>query len=286
MEQRFHIDNKHIHDPLLFGDILLYQVGRLYIRDRKHEVSGAHFHGDWFELTIVTAGKGEVTTNHTSSPIESGQIYLSFPYETHQITATDSSFKYDFVAFHTADQTLHKELEDLHCLFNQPDVRLFQDEKICQLVNNCILEFCNSNPHREEILHANLTLIIHYLLRDFSERSPYDKSRFTKNEVLCLQIMNYIDSHLHSLKSLYEVAEEFNYNYTYLSGLFKKVTKTSLSDYYSDKKLNLAKQLIIESRLKISEVAAELNYANPYAFSKAFKNHFGISPKHMQLQLK
>ncbi len=286
MDQRFHFDNAHINDPLIFGDIRLYQVGRLYsLNTEGKEIGRAHFHQDWFELTIVTEGSGYVVTNDVAIPVNSGEIYLSFPYETHMIkTDNDTAFKYDFIAFNTDIPDIKNDLEQIRCLFNSPELRCFQDEKLNQLVNNCILEFCDDDQHKDLIIQSTLTLILHYLIRDFSGNTNSIRSRYEKNEILCFKIMHYIDTHLRTLTSLHQVAEEFNYNYTYLSGMFKKVAKISLSKYYNEKKLLLAKKLIVEDKMKISQVASELNYSNPYAFSKAFKKHFGISPKHMQEQ--
>ena len=69
------------------------------------------------------------------------------------------------------------------------------------------------------------------------------------------------------------------YSYGYLSALYKKTTSNTLSDYYRNKKLELAKHLVIEKKLKIGEIAEILNYSSVYAFSKAFKNKFGVSPE-------
>ncbi len=284
MNPIFCISKTALKDPLIFGDIKLYQVGRLYFKEGENdEISRAHVHDDWFELTIATGGQAYLLSNGEKNLLKSGQIYLGCPYETHEILAVPGdSFRYDLIAFHTEDPQLREKLEQIPLLLEKSEFRIFNDERIDQLVNNCILELKVEDAHRDEIICANLTLIMHYLIRDFSDMKGSSKTKPTRNEILCFQVMHYIDSHLLSLTSLHEVAEKFNYNYTYLSALFRKTANISLSDYYNEKKLSFAKQLILENKLKVSEVAEKLNYANPYAFSKAFKKHFRISPKHMQ----
>ena len=38
-------------------------------------------------------------------------------------------------------------------------------------------------------------------------------------------------------------------------------------------------QLLEENRLTVTKIAEMLNYASVYAFSKAFRKHYGLSPR-------
>ena len=66
--------------------------------------------------------------------------------------------------------------------------------------------------------------------------------------------------------------------YDYLSSLFKKTTGRTLLDYYQSSRLRVARSLVKENNLKINEIAELLNYSSVYAFSKAYKNKYGICP--------
>ena len=74
------------------------------------------------------------------------------------------------------------------------------------------------------------------------------------------------------------MAKDLNYNYIYLSRVFKKKFGKSIYSYFSDKKLDMAKQLIESSNMSITEIAANLNYSSIFVFSRVFKNKFGITP--------
>ena len=52
----------------------------------------------------------------------------------------------------------------------------------------------------------------------------------------------------------------------------------SFSDYYQTRRLDMAKLLILEKKLKINQIAETLNYSSLYSFSKAFKSKYGGSP--------
>ena len=97
---------------------------------------------------------------------------------------------------------------------------------------------------------------------------------------LCYQLMHYIDTHMYRLQSLNDLSEEFGYNYSYLSDLFRKNTGDTLSNYYRTRHLNAARLLLDEKKLRIHQIAEILGYSSLYAFSKAFKHRYGISPEH------
>ena len=87
------------------------------------------------------------------------------------------------------------------------------------------------------------------------------------------------------MTSLDELSEKFNYNYSYLSALFSRVTGKTLREYYSERRLEVARTMVLENNKKIWEIADMLNYSSAFAFSKAFAARYGISPKKMQLKL-
>ena len=91
--------------------------------------------------------------------------------------------------------------------------------------------------------------------------------------------MHYIDTHIYSMKNLYELADALGYSYGYLSGMYHSTTANTLVSYYQEKKLDVARQLLEENRLTVTKIAEMLNYASVYAFSKAFRKHYGVSPR-------
>ncbi len=81
------------------------------------------------------------------------------------------------------------------------------------------------------------------------------------------------------MKNLEELATVTDYSYGYLSALFRETTRGTLQNYFKDKKLDAARLLLIEGKMTVTEISELLNYSSVYAFSKAFKEQFGVSPK-------
>ncbi|MBE6871931.1 MAG: AraC family transcriptional regulator [Ruminococcaceae bacterium] len=275
----YHFDNSFFKAPLKFGEITLYQIGRLY-SNSKTKVD-THVHRDLYELTVVTDGCGVITTNGTPVKVSRGDIYFSFPCDTHKIESdAEKLLKYDFFAFNTENAEMREELEKIMLDYSGAERRVFCDERVSFLVGNAISEINGTGYAAPKLLECIFVQILVYSIRNFMDRAPRLLTDIvTTNDILCYRMMNYIDTHIHSLKKLEELADVMGYSYGYLSSLYKKTTSNTLADYYRHKKLEIARLLVLEKKMKMSEIAEMLNYASVYAFSKAFKNRFGISPE-------
>ncbi len=90
---------------------------------------------------------------------------------------------------------------------------------------------------------------------------------------------SYILSHLAEDLSLSVIGKAMGFNSVYLSRIFKQKTGQSIREYIEECRMDLAKKLILNSRMKIYEVAEKCGYQNPAYFIKIFRAHFGITPQ-------
>lgn len=84
------------------------------------------------------------------------------------------------------------------------------------------------------------------------------------------------------VKSSVYLAEKLNHSYGYLSNLFSEVTYTSIENYIIIQKIEYAKQLIVNDKLSLTEIAYKLNYSSVAHLSTQFKNTTGITPSAFQ----
>lgn len=85
-----------------------------------------------------------------------------------------------------------------------------------------------------------------------------------------------------NIKSSVYLSEKLNHSYGYLSNLFSDVTYTSIENFIIIQKIELAKQLIINNQLTLTEIAFKLNYSSVAHLSSQFKNVTGITPTAFQ----
>ncbi len=279
MGYKYHLDNRYFSEPMSFRETKLWQIGRLYCNPSS--IIGAHRQLDGvFELTVVTAGRGTVYTDGVPMPVRAGDIYISFPNEIHEIIShSDELLQYDFFAFSTGNEDYRAELYQIAEGNREAKRRIFHSDSIGYLVRNGIWEIKKKDRYSETMMSDICEQIIITVIRIFEDgEGESEKNNATDADSLCYQAMSYIDSHLFSMKSLTEVSDSINYNYSYLSNLFKKTMGENLVDYYRVRRLETAKHLLSEKGRKVTQIAEMLNYSSVYAFSRAFKAEYGMSP--------
>lgn len=282
MPSNYHLDKKYFDNYRFQDGISLLQIGRMYC-DRTSHIE-EHIQAQLIELTVVTGGKGRIITNKTPVEVQSGDVYLSLPCDSHEITVDpDDPLRFDFIAFSIEDENFKYDFERIAAEYHEAELRIFKDERIPPLLTNAITEVSRESKYSLEALSSILRQISIYTIRAFdtAPQSKYPKN-IKDSEALCYRLMSYIDTHIYSLKNLEELTAVTDYSYGYLSFVFKKTTGETLCNYYIRKRMEAARLMLTEGNLKITEISERLGYSTLYAFSKAFKGHFGISPKNFK----
>ncbi len=279
MTHNYYLGYSEFNKNIGLNDFELKQIGRAYCNENT--LCENHYHSFWYELTIVTDGAGEIYTNNKPIAVKKGDIYLSFPYDIHRIeTDKKDLLKYDFFSFIPKDKNLVEKLN--HIMLNNASVdsRVIKDERISNLVSSAIREMSSFDEEFSHlVVNGIFWQVVVYLIRDFEKKSKLSINNLSEREVLCFQIMDYINSELFNINNLSDLSKVFKYSYNHLSAIFKKTTSVNIIEYYNMLRLDVAKTLIEEGALSLTQIAEKLNYATPYSLSKAFKNRFKISPR-------
>lgn len=116
--------------------------------------------------------------------------------------------------------------------------------------------------------------ILNYILFEIS-----DVLSLKSNNTHVLNIVKYIDENITKTITLQSISNHFGLTKEYIAYLFKKETNKTVTDYINERKIILAKELILKNEMKISEISAYLGYQNYNYFSRIFKRYLEISPK-------
>ena len=92
------------------------------------------------------------------------------------------------------------------------------------------------------------------------------------------EAVGYINLHLSENLSINEIAGVAHLNPQYFMRLFKKETGKPVLEYITDERLSLARHLLQETNMSITEVSLSSGYDNFAYFSKLFKKNEGLSP--------
>ncbi|SHF57636.1 AraC-type DNA-binding protein [Caldanaerobius fijiensis DSM 17918] len=100
-----------------------------------------------------------------------------------------------------------------------------------------------------------------------------------RNNRLIEDIVNFIDNNYTNKEiSLDMVAEQFDISSQYLSRFFKEHMGFNYIDYLNKKRIEKAKELLLNSNMKIKEIACKTGFDNANTFIKVFRKYEGITP--------
>ncbi len=74
------------------------------------------------------------------------------------------------------------------------------------------------------------------------------------------------------------LAYRYHMNASYLGQLFQKEVGCSFAQYLSNTKNGIAKDLILNTNMKINEIAKQVGYPDTSYFYRKFKQSYGVSP--------
>ncbi|OUS75529.1 hypothetical protein B1748_16845 [Paenibacillus sp. MY03] len=118
----------------------------------------------------------------------------------------------------------------------------------------------------------------------FTEAALYifdciEKERREQSHGVIEKIHDYVEHNLMNDVSLKTLAERANFNSSYLSRLYKQMTGRGLREYVLDLKLERAQFMLLESDMKVQDIAQAVGYQSSLAFIRFFKSQVQMTPQ-------
>lgn len=129
---------------------------------------------------------------------------------------------------------------------------------------------------------AKSPLICAGLLEVLMQKISESRAPHTGQESLAFQTYQqcrtHITNHFLRLRSVSEIAAECHRDETYLCRLFRRFDQETPYQLLRRLKMNHAAERLQSGQALVKHVAEETGYANPFHFSKVFKQVWGVSP--------
>lgn len=125
---------------------------------------------------------------------------------------------------------------------------------------------------QDEIYQIQETFVMDFASRMEKLQKTNALSIYTK------KAMDYVHNHLHENISVAQIAEELKIHETYLSKLFAKEMKQSLSQYIRQKRIQTAQNMLVYSDFTCTEIAQYFAFSSASHFAKVFQDITGQTP--------
>ncbi|MDF2987830.1 MAG: hypothetical protein K0R50_3340 [Eubacterium sp.] len=107
----------------------------------------------------------------------------------------------------------------------------------------------------------------------------YKSKYYLKHGILVSQIKVLAEKRYMENITLSDIANEVYMSPNYICSVFKKETGITINEYLIKVKMDAAKNMLKDTKMKILEIAEKLGYENPHYFSYSFKKYTGQTPQ-------
>ena len=236
--------------------------------------SGVRSHSHPFcHMLYAVKGEAQFLCGNEKFSLREGQTVLVPRDVKHAYhNTTDAIFEYlelKFVPAHNFEEALSLT-SPLLCK------KKLAGDLFCQIVN----DYEDAGHASEEAAAAYLNALL-YILTEDERKQHSSSSRYidiTGFSALSVRIINYLEEHFAENFSLDSLAEDLDYNKTYLCKAFRDDTGSTILDTLNLIRIKRAAELLTYSDLGLSRVAEDCGFATVSHFTRVFRKYVGITP--------
>ncbi len=154
---------------------------------------------------------------------------------------------------------------------------IYRNEQMLSLIMSQM--YNGSKIGKEFYLKLKVLELLYYISFDTqcseNEYKYYEKIRVNTVK----QIREYLIDNLETRFLLPELSDKFKISQTSLKECFKAVYGMPISVYMREYRIDVAADLLLNSRFTISEISGKVGYENQSKFSEVFKKKMNMTPK-------
>ncbi len=157
-------------------------------------------------------------------------------------------------------------------VFRPANPNVFRDMFI-----KAIHSWLEPDPLQQQEASILLAQVVLQLLREFG---AMETRKISYSDRFPEWIKSYLSFHLADPISIQTMADRARLSPSRFAALFRHHFGTSPHQYLLQMRIDHAKDLLLKSELSMAQIAQYCGFADIYHFSKTFKQHTGLAPKH------
>jgi len=115
------------------------------------------------------------------------------------------------------------------------------------------------------------------------EKMPVRRTKLKARDIECLhEARLFIEKNYYTPCTIIDLPRTLGINQTKLKCGFKELFGNTMFGYVKDLQMEKARQLLLDGKLYVNEIADRIGYKHPQHFAAAFKRKFGILPSELK----
>jgi len=259
--------------------ICVNNAGHYIINERNYTTNRPNGRED-YQIIYVYRGEMSVIRGSKKQIVKAGNIIFYKPFETQTYTYLHHN-ESEIYWVHFYGTSIERILKDLS-LDNLEQLYIGEDLSIPRYINSIMSNLIIHEYGFEYYCQGNLLKILAIIGRhknEISIKQNANKERFDK-------VLHAMSNSNNNKMGIKEYADMCYMSISRFSHVFKETFNESPITYLTNRKIERAKALLIESDFLIKEIANSLGYDDAYYFSRIFKKYVGKSPEDYRKDLK
>ncbi|WP_368250779.1 AraC family transcriptional regulator [Enterococcus sp. 2201sp1_2201st1_B8_2201SCRN_220225] len=251
-----------------------------------------HWHRE-MEILYILNGELEVTVERRRFLAEEGDILFIPPNLIHGATKHQKSncaffalvFDPYFIESHLSDTIQQSYFDPIINHSSQHIIHANRETPNIEALRNHVSEMIESFALKENHFELSLKAHMFFFFKElYSEKDllfRYDHSQERKNEITsykCKKILLYMEENYQKRITLNDISEYMGYSREHFCRFFKKNFKMSFFSYLNIMRIRKAEYLLLNTQLKIIDIALECGFEDPNYFTTVFKAETNLTP--------
>lgn len=258
--------------PRRMGDLSILDIG-------CDQCTPGHFFAtafsDRFLIHYVLEGKGIFRSNWQEYSLEAGNAFLIS--DVYGYYEADEKEPWRYVWINISGEAASYLLSKLGLSSDKPIYQTTDRERI----ERCYEEIClNYNKVDDFLTYSRIFKLFEALWETNANRERKRRSISESGaERYVKMCCDFIHTNYYKNINIKDVCRFVGLEYSYLFRLFQEQVNLSPGRYLAHYRLTKAAALLRNTAMPVTEIAAAVGYEDRAAFSKAFSNKYGVSPK-------
>ncbi len=259
------------------------------IRHPRYTRHSSHMH-NYFELDYVAEGSCSFFFDGETHKMGAGEMCIIAPSSEHDITIDDdsstvfcimlrkSTFNTNFFSLMSRKDLLSQFFRTILQDESKENYLQFfagRDTNIENYIRHAMIECYKTDDYSNNCCINWINLMMTELLRNYSSTIQFHDYKVGTDFSLVLQ---YIEHNYRTL-TLKSLSEFFHYSEPHLSSLIRQNTGYNFTTLIKQLRLSNAKEYLLNTNMKISEIADRVGYNSADHFSRVFRGEYHMSPQ-------
>jgi len=270
----------------------LIHIQKLYTIHYFEYMKDFNFPGEshnFWEFIYVDKGSVNISMDNADFTLNKGDVAFHQPNEFHRVQATGDnapnlivmSFKCTNPAMNFFKrQILHLDERDRSIL---ADILIEARKTFDCPLNDPHTQFMPKKKHipegSEHLIRLYLELFLIRLYRRYTNTSPNSAISAVKDSAnVFYHIADYMETNISEQLTLEQICKDNMISRSQLQKVFQKECGQGVIEYFTELKIQSAKQMIRNGKYNFTQIAEQLGYSSIHYFSRQFKKMTDMSP--------